>query len=355
MGLRSRLLWKLCGINALLIALLTIAVWIAIDLLAADYFMALMQKYNISPTEVHQMFITAVHRNLVWVGALALALAGALSFMLTRKVLSPLFQMAELADRIAAGEHGRPLQVTPDEIGQVGAAFNRMVESLQRTEHLRRTMVIDVAHELRTPLTNMRGYLEALRDGVVPATRETFESLHEETLRLVELVENLLRLADAGGPRLALRLEEIELEQRLQQLLDLFRSRFAAKQIQVETVFGSGLGRVRADPDKLAQVVRNLLQNAWQYTPEGGRVRVAAQREYEQVRVRVSNSGDGIGAEDLPNVFERFYRGEKSRSRRHGGTGIGLSIVRDFVQAHGGQVGAESGSGWTEVWFTLPQ
>jgi signal transduction histidine kinase len=353
--MRIPLLWKLLAIHVLVVGMVILVVWVAIDYLAADYFMTLMKDYNISPTTIHQMFLDAAHRYLIWATLATLALAAALSLLLTRRVLKPLSRMIGTAGKIAAGDYtDRVPTPSSDEIGQLAAAFNRMADSLQRVEQLRKGMVIDVAHELRTPLTNMRGYLEALRDGVLSPSRETFESLHEETLRLVKLVEDLLRLARADSARTTLRPQEISLRKLIGQSLNLFRSQLDGKGIAAEARFDDGADRVRGDPDKLAQAVGNLLQNACQYTPAGGAVTVTAQRLGMSVKLTFANTGEGIAAEDLPLIFERFYRGEKSRSREHGGAGIGLAIVRELIEAHGGEVGAESSGGETRIWFTLP-
>lgn len=353
--MRIPLLWKLLGIHVLVIGMVILVVWLAIDYLAADYFMTLMKDYNISPTAIHQMFLAAAHRYLLWATLGTLILAAALSLLLTRRVLRPLSQMIGTAGKIAAGDYTDRVQaLSADEIGRLAEAFNRMAESLQRIEQLRKKMVIDVAHELRTPLTNMRGYLEALRDGVIAPSRETFESLHEETLRLVKLVEDLLRLARADSARATLRLQEISLQKLAAQSLGLFRSQLEAKGIVAATEFDPAADRVEADPDKLAQAIGNLLQNACQYTSDGGRVRIVAQRFGKSVRLTFANTGEGIAPADLPFIFERFYRGEKSRSREHGGAGIGLAIVRELIEAHGGEVGAESSDSETRIWFTLP-
>jgi signal transduction histidine kinase len=229
-----------------------------------------------------------------------------------------------------------------------------MAEHLQRIEHLRKTMVLDVAHELRTPLTNMQGYLEALRDGVIVPSKETFESLHEETLRLVRLVEDLLQLAQADAARSTLSLKIIDLQVLVSQVLDLFRPRFAVKDIVVEEQLSGIQGPIVGDAEKLAQVLRNLLQNAWQYTPAGGAVSVSGERSPEGLRLTFTNTGGEIAEEDLPFIFERFYRGEKSRSRERGGAGLGLAIVKGLVEAHGGHVGAAISPSETRIWFTLP-
>jgi two-component system sensor histidine kinase BaeS len=194
------LLWKLLGINFLVIGSVIVIVWMAIDYLAAGYFMALMEKYNISPTSSQQMFVSAVHRYLIWASLAALFLAVVLSFLLMRKVLRPLRQMTTIAQKISTGDYsGQVPIVLGDEVGQLAASFNRMAESLRLIEGLRKTLMIDVAHELRTPLTNIRGYLEALTDGVAAPTKETFDLLQEETMRLTHLVEDVLRLAKADA------------------------------------------------------------------------------------------------------------------------------------------------------------
>lgn len=353
--MRSGILWKLLGVNVLVIGVVILIVWFAIDYLAANYFMTLMKDYNISPTSIHQMFLDATHRSLIWATLATLALAVVLSFLLTKKVLTPLSQMTGITRKIAAGDYTAQVQISSkDEVGQLATAFNQMASSLQRVEQLRKTMVIDVAHELRTPLTNMRGYIEALRDGVVAPSKETFESLHEEMLRLAKLVEDLLQLARADASKGALRVQTINLQQPLSQVLELFQPGFAAKRIVIETELSRAEVHITADPEKLSQVLSNLFQNACQYTPDGGNIRISAERLPGRIKIVFGNTGEGIAKEDLPFIFERFYRGEKSRSREHGGAGIGLAIVKELVEAHGGEVGAESTPGETRVWFTLP-
>lgn len=353
--MKSRLLWKLLGVNVLVLGVVILVVWLAFDYRAAAYFMALMKDYDIEPTSVHRMFLNATHETLIWTSLASLVLATVLSFLLTRRVLGPLSAMTEVSGKIAAGDYtARVDVVSRDEVGRLAQAFNRMADSLQRVEQLRKTMVIDVAHELRTPLTNMRGYLEALRDDMVPPSRDLFVSLHEETLRLAALVDDLLQLARAEASAGALQLRPVDLRELTEEVLDLYRPEFEAKGIAVERELAEAASPVPADPDRLAQVFRNLLQNAWQYTPPGGRVRISARALPGRVKLVFANSGEGIAAGDLPFIFERFYRGEKSRSRDHGGAGIGLAVVKGLVEAHRGEVGAESVPSETRIWITLP-
>ena len=351
----NRLLWKLLAINVPVVAGVILVLWLAIDYLAADYFAVLMEEYHVSPNDAHGIFLSAIHRYLLGASLCAVALAGALSFLLTRKVLRPLSQMMEVTRRLSQGDYTARVRIrSKDEVGQLGAAFNRMADNLERIERLRKTMVADAAHELRTPLTNIRGYLEALHEGVVPPSKETLAMLHSEMLRLVKLSEDLLSLARADAAKLDLHPRRFSLRELLEEVLEFNRLRFDAKELATEVCFAEGADRVQADRDKLLQAVRNLVDNAWQYTPQGGRLRISGEREQGCIRVTFTNTGEGIAKADIPYIFERFYRADKSRSREHGGAGIGLSIVKELVEAHEGHVGATSAEGETRVWFTLP-
>jgi len=299
--------------------------------------------------------VSAVHRYLIWASLGALVLAAGFSFLLMKRILNPLTQMTAITGKIASGDYSAGIPVkSQDEVGQLALAFNRMSESLRHIEQLRKTMMIDVAHELRTPLTNITGYLEALTDGVVKPSKETFELLQEETFRLVQLVEDILRLAKADAAKVNIQKVEIQIVDLIARTLDSFRSQLEAKEITVETDFADRDMKVRADPQQLSQIMRNLLQNACQYTNSGGTVVISTESMPGAIRVIFTNTGGELAEQDLPFIFERFYRGEKSRSREHGGAGIGLAIVKELVEAHGGSVGAELGGGQTRIRFDLP-
>ncbi|MCJ7709233.1 MAG: ATP-binding protein, partial [Chloroflexi bacterium] len=233
----------------------------------------------------------------------------------------------------------------------LAAAYNRMAERLAEQEAIRREFIVNASHELRTPLTNLQGYLEALRDGVLPPDPATFDSLREEVDRLTRLAASLDVLAGAGDARDAVR--DVDVGAAVRTAADLVAPALARRQISLAIDAPGGLV-ARARPDELTQVMANLLQNAQRYTPEGGDVRVAADRVTAGVRVRVINTGPAIPPEDLPRVWERFYRVEKSRDRAQGGAGIGLTIVRQLVEGAGGQVGVASEDGRTTFWVTLP-
>ncbi len=355
--MRRPLLWKLLTVTTLpVIAVIIGLVWLAIDELAADYFMVLMDKYMVSPTETHRMFLAAIHRYLLWASLVALLVAFLLSYLLTRRVLHPLTSMTRASRQIAGGNFAVRVETSSDdEVGELGGAFNRMADSLEKLERLRKMMVSDVAHELRTPLTNLRGYMEGLADGIIPPQKSTFEMLQAEILRLVHLVEDLGQLARADAAQALLTRRPMDLTEEVEGMLALYRPNLEAKEIEVSTHFAPGTGAVRADRDKVLQAVRNLVENACKYTPQGGFLQVETQRTPKGVRVVFSNSSPGIPAADLPYIFERFYRADPSRSRAGGGAGIGLAIVKELIEAHGGSVGAQSDNGETRVWFILPE
>jgi signal transduction histidine kinase len=353
--MKLSLMWKLLGIGMLTIGFAMIVVWLSIDFLAAKYFVSLMKQYNISPVSSHQMFVDSVHRYLIWATFAATSLAVLLSYLLTKRVLGPLTQMADITQRIAEGDYTSKIPIqSRDEVGQLAEAFNGMAESLRSVEDLRKNLMINVAHELRTPLTNIRGYLEGLVDEVVPATKEIFQLLHEETMRLADLVESILHLAKADAARADLQITDVRVGEMITQALDAFRTQLDAKRITVKPVSGDENTVLRADPAKLSQVINNLIQNAVQYSDSGGTLSISVERTDESVRVIFGNSGGDLSEQDLPFIFERFYRGEKSRSREHGGAGLGLAIVKELIEAHNGKVGAELCDGETRVWFSLP-
>ncbi len=354
--MKRRLLWKLLLINSVpVIGVIVLVIWLAIDQLAAQYFMALMKRYDIDPTDIHRMFLTSIHHYLLWASLAALLLAFVISFLLSRRLLRPLSQMSAITGEMAAGDFSARVEVSSsDEVGQLGQAFNRMADSLEQIERLRKNMVADVAHELRTPLTNLRGYMEALTDEVLPPAKETFLLLQQEIMRLVQLVENLQQLARAEAAQAYLKREKLVLPELLGQLLELYRPVFAERRLEVDTDFPAPAATTTADRDKILQAARNLLDNAAKYTPEGGWLKVSARTGPAGVEVSFANSGPGIAAADLPFIFERFFRTDRSRSRDAGGAGIGLAIVKELIEAHGGRVGAESRPGETRVWFTLP-
>ena len=277
-----------------------------------------------------------------------------LASLLALRLARPLDEIARAARRVAHGEYDARVQRQgPEEVASLADSFNQMAESLQEQEQMRREFIVNAAHELSTPLTNLQGYLEALRDGVIAPSAEQFQSLHEEVDRLVRLSQSLNSLAQDTAASTGRTLETIDLVLAVRTAVELARPSFDGKRIQLRVHLPDRLP-ARAQPDQLAQVLANLFQNASRYTPDGGLVTVAAEDRRSDVLVSVSNTGDGIPQQDLPHIFERFYRVEKSRDRARGGAGIGLAIVKQLVEATGGRVGAESQAGVTRFWFSLP-
>lgn len=352
--MNRHLIWKLLGINVLIITFVMAIVWLAIDYLAADYFAALMEVYHINPKSSHAMFLGATHRYLIWASLGGLILAAGLSFFLMRRVLAPLTHMTTITRKIAKGDYSARVPInSKDEIGKLAEAFNQMGKDLENVEHLRKSMMIDVAHELRTPLTNIKGYLEALADKIIPPTPATFSLLQDETERLVRLVEDIFRLARADSAHRRISFKKIFIAQFIYKEIIPLQPLFESKSIQVQNEIKNTKEAVWADPDMLAQIFRNLFENGWQHTPPGGSFRIFTENHKKYIKIVCANTCQNINNKDLPFLFERFYRGEKSRSRDHGGAGIGLAIVKELVQAHGGKVGASLDDKFLKIEFTL--
>jgi len=340
---------------SVLVAISAVAV-IAVGVLvvAQSTFNRLMIEAGTPAAEAQAMFDHGVATIFVVAVAIAVVISIALAIGLAALLARPLGHLADAAERIAHGDYGARVPRTgPVELASLADSFNQMAESLQQQEQLRREFIVNAAHELSTPLTNLQGYLEALRDGVIEPSAEQFQSLHEEVDRLVRLSQSLNTLAQDTAASAGKPLETIDMVPALRTAVELARPSFDGKAIRIQLHLPDRLP-ARAAPDQLAQVLANLFQNASRYTPDGGVVTVAAEDRRSDVLVSVSNTGDGIPQQDLPHIFERFYRVEKSRDRARGGAGIGLAIVKQLVEATGGRVGAESHAGVTRFWFSLP-
>jgi signal transduction histidine kinase len=321
---------------------------------AQSTFNRLMLEAGQSAATAHEMFNHSIVPVFIAAAAIAAVVSLILASLLAIRLAGPLDDIARGARRVARGEYqARVQRKGPDEVTSLADSFNQMAETLEQQERQRREFIVNAAHELSTPLTNLQGYLEALRDGVIPPSSEQFQSLHEEVDRLVRLSQSLNTLAHDSSVSSERALETIDLVPAVRSAVELTRSSFNGKAIRVQLNLPERLS-ARAEPDQLAQVLANLLQNASRYTPDGGLVTVAAEARRSDVLVSVTNTGDAIPQQDLPHLFERFYRVEKSRDRAHGGAGIGLAIVKQLVEATGGRVGAESQAGVTRFWFSLP-
>ncbi len=299
--------------------------------------------------------LPSVNSSLIWSGVFAAGVAVALTFFLSRRILAPVESLSRAARALARGDFsGRVAVRSRDEVGELARTFNTMAEEMAKTQEIRRSLVADVAHELRTPLSNIRGYLEAMRDGVMSADAATLDSVHEEVLLLTRLIEDLQELALAESGQIALYIQPCDLADLVRKAVAAVGPRAEAKGISISGD-APGNAQIQADPERIGQVLRNLLVNAVNYTPSGGKVRVMVDRRADEVEVSVEDTGIGIPEEELPYVFERFYRVDKSRSRATGGVGLGLTIAKRLAEAHGGRITARSqvGKGSTFT-FTVP-
>jgi|OpeIllAssembly_1097287.scaffolds.fasta_scaffold23016_3 histidine kinase len=299
----------------------------------------------------------AVHDELM-VGTLAGVLAAvAASLFTTRRILAPIQAMTAASQRIAAGDyHHRIEPPSRDELGVLTESFNEMAGTLEDTERRRTELVGDLAHEVRTPLSAIRSGLEGMIDGVLPCEPDTLTALQRDVNRIQRLVQDLEELSRAEAGQVHLDLRPVAIGDLVGSVAQRLRPQYEDKDVGLHVEVSPRLPMVRADALRMTQVMVNLLGNALQYTPAGGTVTVKAASDNLTVTVSVVDTGIGLSPEQLQHVFERFYRVDRSRSRAAGGSGLGLTIARHLVQAHGGMIGASSpglGRGCT-FWFALP-
>ncbi len=287
-------------------------------------------------------FLRGLNRSILISGLGVGALALVAGLLMASGVTRPLASVTDAARRIRSGDLSvRVGESGPEEVRELGSAVNHLAEGLATQEKLRRRLTADVAHELRTPLATMQSHLEAFSDGVWEATPERLAVCQSELLRLVRLVGDLERLAQAEAePKLEI--EEIAAREVVDRTAGAFQAAFAAKGVQLVLNPGDSGLKVRADRDKLAQILGNLVYNALKYTPPGGRVGIEARSDGARIIFEVSDTGPGIPEEELPFVFERFYRGDPSRTRLTGGAGLGLAIAMALARAHEGTIEVES-------------
>jgi two-component system, OmpR family, sensor histidine kinase BaeS len=287
------------------------------------------------------------------VGA-AVATALGLGGLVSVRVVRPVRVLAEAAQQVAAGRHSaRVPERGTDELGQLAGAFNEMAASLAQAEDTRRQLLADVAHELRTPLATIESYVEALADGVMPADSENWGAIRAETRRLSRLVDDLQQVSRAEAHQLDLHTAPTAPTALLEDAARASLPTYAAKRVALDVQVRENVPALDVDRERIGEVLANLLANALRHTPRGGGVQVSARRDGDVVEIAVADSGEGIAAEHLVRVFERFYRVDPARSRASGGTGIGLAIVRAIVEAHGGTVTASSEGIGHGATFTL--
>ena len=297
-----------------------------------------------------------INRFLLLGAILAIVLAAIATVLLSRLIANPLKELTVAAKRLAEGDFShRVKHGGKGEMGELAQTFNAMADSLEKAEMLRKNMVADVAHELRTPITHIRGQLEAIGDGLIKPDERTFSSIYEESILLSRLIDDLqdLTLAEAGKLKMVRQSEDIT--QLIEQTALNIHPITKAHGLTVNIDLVNQLPPCDIDSQRIGQVMRILLDNAVAHTNKGGKIDITAEHKDNFVEVSISDTGEGIPESDLPYIFERFYRVDKSRARATGGQGLGLTIARRLVEAHGGniEVQSEQGKG-SRFAFTIP-
>jgi signal transduction histidine kinase len=304
-----------------------------------------------------QTFIEDSQRSLGIAAFVAVAIAIALGFIVSNFITRPMRKLAVSAHKIAGGDlTQRVTHKSDDEVGEVSNAFNTMAEQLEMKEKSRKQLLADLAHELRNPLSIVQGNLEAWLDGVIVPSSEQIASVYDETILLNRLITDLRELSLAEAGQLKLHVQETDLKNLINAEVTGFQARCQEKNISLTAEVDDILPPVRVDSDRIRQVLHNLLENARRFTPVAGSIKVRAAIEGDKmITVSVADTGAGIEQADLPYVFDHFYKADKSRQRNYGGAGIGLALVKKYVELHGGIAWVESeiGKGST-FYFTIP-
>ena len=286
--------------------------------------------------------------------AVALIIALIVTWYFSRRLQRSIAEVSSAATAVANGRYD--IRVSQPGLGEdfqsLARAFNQMAERLESVESTRRQLFGDLAHEIRTPVSVVEAYLEAVEDGVRTLDPDTIAMLREQTRRLVRFSDDFAALAKAEEGRVAAPVW-IAPDELISTAVAASVDRYDSKGVTLTTQIPANLPRFWADPQRIAQVLANLLDNALRHTPPTGRVEVAASSDEERLTIRISDTGEGITAEHLPHVFERFYRADSARDRNHGGAGIGLAIAKALVEAHGGQITAASRGPGTGTSFTI--
>ncbi len=316
----------------------------------------LHMNIRIRPDAPRLNFLMGFYRVLAVGSLVATAVALMLGVFLARSLTRPLRELTAATQAMARGELAQQIPVrSSDELGELAASFNRMSAELVRAQEARRQMTADIAHELRTPLSLILGHAEALADGVLPPTPQTFAIIYDEAQRLTRLVDDLRTLSLSEAGELALQIAPLRPEEIVERAAAAHQPQAAARRVEIVTDVAPDLPDVEGDFDRVAQVLDNLLANALRLSPEGSTVALRAEAFGRFVRFSVRDQGPGLAPEDQQRVFDRFYRTDRSRSRDLGGSGLGLAIARQLILLQKGEIGVEStlGEGAT-FWFTLP-
>jgi len=299
----------------------------------------------------------ALGQAIAWAVAIASVAAVAVAWAVTSRLVAPLRALREASSEIAAGRPGARLDVdAPGEIGELAASFNAMATALDEADTVRRRLVTDLAHELRTPLSNLRGYVEALEDGVFEFDDDTRRALGRQVERLERLVTDLGALHDLEAGQVPLEAVDTDLVELVRTSAAAVNTRFADRAVDLAVAVPTEGVWVRADPVRTGQVLENLIDNALRHTPSGGRVEVEVAASTDEARVEVRDTGPGVEERDREAVFRRFYRADPARATGMGaGSGVGLTIAKALVERQGGAIGVDAApGGGARFWFTVP-
>jgi signal transduction histidine kinase len=327
---------------------------IAVGGQTVGWILSMRMEFRRGPSEA--LFLDRINQTLIFSAIGALFVALFLGIFLARTLTRPLRELTAATRAVAEGDLGLTVPVrSRDELGELTSSFNRMSEELDRSTSIRRQMTADIAHELRTPISIILGHADAVHDRVLSPTEETFDIIRDEACRLERMVEDLRTLSRADAGELTLTRRPISPNTLLEEAAAAYHPLALERGINVCSVLASDLPDVYVDPDRMAQVLGNLLSNALRYTARGGNVTLTASLLEHDVEIRIQDTGPGIGTEDIQHVFDRFYRGDKSRQRDSGGSGLGLAIAKSIVENHGGRIWAESSDdSGTTFCITLP-
>jgi histidine kinase len=312
---------------------------------------------------LYDNFRSAIYESLIFAIPISLLSAIAISLFFSREFVRPIRDLSIISRKISEGKYSQrillPKEITVaemDEVKQLAISFNHMASKLEQTEDLRKKLIGDVSHELRTPISLIKASMEGLIDGIIQPSNKTFFQVQVEADRLTKLVNDLQELSIIESGAYKLNKEKYDINDVISTVISNLAPQYSKKGIQIITNLEKSKADIYIDIDRIKQVLTNILANAYQYSQKGGTVKITSAEKDNLVTVTISDTGRGISREDLPHIFTRFYRADKSRSRNSGGSGIGLTIAKQLVQAHGGKIWAESQGEdlGTTVSFTIP-
>jgi len=272
---------------------------------------------------------------------------------MAKRLTDPISKVIKTAEEISSGNYTCRVkeESSTSELVELTGAINTLAETLGKLENLRKRLTADVAHELRTPIANLQSHLEAMIDGIWAPDTERLKSCHEETSRLARIVGDLENLARYEAENMSLEKENFDISELINNVVTSFENEFRSRRIDLLANYSEQ--NINADKDKVSQILVNIISNSLKYTPDGGKIEITVTGGEKDVQISIKDSGIGIAPSDLPYIFERFYRADKSRSRASGGSGIGLAIVKSLVEAHGGTITVKSEMGMGSEFFVL--